>query len=158
MEGSDKSGDAPAQIERRFSDSLSTAAKDDERLHRLQRRVDESAVYRWQRASEQDPGDRQACHRLGLALQRMERYREAIAAYERALALYPIDAHALREMGICRYRLHEYREAATALRRATWYGPTNFRAWHWLGYSQYALLTYDEAAGTFGDCAPERTP
>ena len=59
------------------------------------------ALLRYEQAIEQDPGSAKAWTGKGTALQQLERYEEALAAYDRALTIDPGDEIAKRWRETC---------------------------------------------------------
>lgn len=83
----------------------------------------EGAEVHYRKAAELQPQDPEVWYNFGLALQRSERWAEAIDAYRKALALQPRLSHAWSNLGITYENLGDLRHAEEAYRNALHHEP-----------------------------------
>jgi Flp pilus assembly protein TadD len=118
------------------------------------------AIERFQEATRLDSSYSEAWVNLGVALDEIGRWDEAVAAYRRAIAL-PIlaDAHlAYHGLGLALFHLQRFREAEEALRFAISLNPSTEGPYYNLGLVLLALDRRDQAKLAFRrarDLAPQ---
>jgi serine/threonine protein kinase len=83
----------------------------------------EGAEVHYRKAVALQPQDPEVSYNFGLALQRSERWAEAIDAYQKALALQPRLSHAWSNLGIAYEALGDLRRAEEAYRNALHHEP-----------------------------------
>jgi tetratricopeptide (TPR) repeat protein len=84
----------------------------------LRRGDTETAIERYRKSIEADPGFVFAYHGIGVALARAKRDEEAVEAYREALRVQPDFAHSARNLGILLFRMSRYQEAGPLMERA----------------------------------------
>lgn len=86
---------------------------------------------------------------LGISLESLGRYDEALAAYDRALELDPESAHSWSNKGALLRRLRRYDEAMACQDKALALDPRFAYAWHGRGKVLMALKRHEEAIAAF---------
>ena len=84
-------------------------------------------------------------HAIGQYHNRLQEYREAVAAEERAILQRPDDADAYGELTAALVGLNEYDQAIVAAQRAVKLNPAVQETWHNLGLAYFETSRFEEA-------------
>jgi len=109
----------------------------------------EGAIAAFEKALEIDPIFHSAWHNLVIALNNLDRYREAIAACEKVLETDPKVHEAWNLLGNALNGLGQYSEAIAAFEKALEIDPKYHLAWNGLGCTLVGLGRYREAIAAF---------
>ena len=114
-------------------------------VYALQTNDDQAAFDLISRALEIDPQQAMAHSNLGLALQRLQRFDDALLAYDQALQIDPDDLPAINNYGNMLSQLLRFSEAIVLFERALELSPAWSEALGSKGYALIGMARYEEA-------------